>query len=674
MATVREWFTKKSLGLVPSVRPTQANMADQVEDIIENGGIAFLEAGTGTGKSLAYGVPAVLSDKRVVIATAKKALQEQLVSKDLPRITSVVKGAAYALLKGKQNYLCGLRYEEFLNSAQFANVPKPEADAFAEWVDYDRAKDGTGDLSQWNMIWQRQINVNECIKKHCPHAEGCGYVMSRSRAAEARVIVVNHALLAHDLALGGGKILGAYDVLIIDEAHQAPKFFRDAFSLNLNSRQPEVIARMLKDSDFELGEGYANTYAAIFNALPNRSDELQLDKPLTRLFGELYAQSARVYEAMEGRGLLDDGDDRDQGSISEMARIRARLRSAATMLGKVRKLCEIVLDIPPKGEGGDGEDATPNAPPAEWVRFTDRRGKDDVQVIVTPLEIGPLIAPPLLGLGGVVVTSATLATTSGMAYMAREYGLSTGQIRIKATHASPFDYENNSLLYVSSTSPDPSKRDADYYAKMCIEVHELLEASQGGAFVLCASTDDMKAIHDGIYRMTKGIMSYRLSQQTVASPELTMKWFLADPTSVLVGLKTYWEGVDVPGDYLRLVVIPRLPFPNEGDVLLKARKRAYAQQLQEANPEMTEQVAGIRAWEAFSFQEAIMDLKQGAGRLIRKEDDHGIVALLDKRAYGRTKNYSASVRNSLPHPAMSNKGEVLDILRGFGAQALAKKR
>jgi ATP-dependent DNA helicase DinG len=678
MATLREWLSNPALGLVRSVRSSQIAMAEAVDDVIANGGLAFLEAGTGTGKSFAYGLPAVLSDKRVVISTGKKALQEQLVAKDLPHLTRTVRGAGYALVKGKGNYVCELRVEEFRNSSFFLSIPNAETERFLGWLANDQSKEGVGDLSGWNLPWIHNVRVTECVKKHCPHAEGCGYVRSRERAKAARLLVVNHALLAHDLALGGGKILGEYDVLVIDEAHQAPKFFRDAFSLHLHPRQPDVIARTLKDSDFELGEDFARVYVSIFSALPNRAQELHIDATLTALFGELYAKVSRVHEAMLSRGILDDAESGESGGPSESARIRAKLRAGGMMLGKVRRLCEIVLALPPgNAPTGDAEDATPVAPPSEWVKFVEKRNRDETQVVVTPLEVGPLVAPSLLSLGGVVVTSATLATANGMEYVAREYGLSTKQIRLKSVYPSPFDYANQSALYVSGTSPDPASRNADYYARMCVEVHELCDASRGGAFVLCASTEDMEEIHNGIYKLnvlTRGPTTYRLGKQTGASPEVLVKWFLDDPTSVLVGLKTYWEGVDIPGDALRLVVIPRLPFPNRGDVILTARKRAFIERLQEENPDLDTDKAGIRAWEAFDFQEAIMDLKQGAGRLIRTETDRGIVAILDKRAYRRAKNYSHKVRAALPHPETYEKETVLQILRGFGAQALARTR
>jgi Rad3-related DNA helicase len=406
IATLRDWLSNPALGLVRSVRPSQINMAEAVADVIEKGGIAFEEAGTGTGKSFAYGLPAVLSDKRVVISTGKKALQEQLVAKDLPHLVKMVRGAAYALLKGKGNYVCELRYEEFRDSAFFSSVAQSsEMEAFQEWYARNQDDGGTGDLSGWTPPWVHNLRVTECVKKHCPHADTCGYVRSRERAKAARILVVNHALLAHDLALGGGKILGEYDVLVIDEGHQAPKFFRDAFSLYLNPRQPEVIARTLKDSDFEVGEDFARVYASIFSALPNRAQEFHLDATLQALFGELYAKVSRVHEAMAKRGLLDE-EEEASGGPSESARIRAKLRAGGMMLGKVRSLCEIVLALPRGDVPGDAEDATPRAPASEWVKFTERRNRDEIQLVVTPLEVGPLVAPSLLRLGSVVITSA----------------------------------------------------------------------------------------------------------------------------------------------------------------------------------------------------------------------------------------------------------------------------
>lgn len=655
-STLQEWFSGPEHGLVPSFRPGQLQMAEEVQAVFEEGGIAFLEAGTGTGKSLAYGLPAMLSDKRVVISTGKKALQAQLIDKDLPHLARVVRARRFVLLKGKANYACALRWDE-LKEDPGRNISELDEAKFSEWLE-----ESGGDLETATFAWAPRVKVAECVWKHCPHADACGYRQTKLAANTAEIVVVNHALLAQDLAVGGGKIFGPYDVLIIDEGHAAPKFFRDAFSLTLHPRQPEAILRLIGGTEIgdELKEGLSQIYQQLFQQLPSRGTSFEVKSVLAACFTQLYVKTRDALTALSASGVTEGEDEFLAPSGSLLARERAKLKSAAGMLQRVNKLCEIVLEIP-RLNGLDKDTA--------YVQYLERRDEGEVQVIVTPIEIGPIVAPVLQGLGSVVVTSATLSTANGMNYMANEFGFEAKQLRAARVLPSPFNYAQNSALYVSATSPDPSVRGEDYYRKMIPEIHELLTASRGGAFVLCASTDDMNAFFNGIWRAYED-RNYRMAKQGNASPDAVIKWFKADPTSVLVALKTYWEGIDIPGGCLRLVVIPRLPFPNRADVVLNARKQAYIERLMAKDDELEEDRASIRAWDAFDFQEAIMDLKQGAGRLIRSAEDTGIVAILDKRAYGRTKGYSAKVRAALPHPSTSDKAGILDILEGFAEQAL----
>jgi len=645
VTTIRDWLTNPQLGLVPSVRESQVRMAEAVEKIFAEGGIAFIEAGTGTGKSVGYGLPSVLLDRRVVISTAKKGLQEQLIGKDLPHISRTVQNTAYAILMGKTNYVCDLRMEEFFGSN---DVPEDAKDVI-------RNLEG-GEIKEVNYPWLYNIRVNECVRAHCPNSGSCGYVDARARALNAKVLVVNHALLAHDLAMGGGKVLGKYDTLVIDEGHQAPGFFREAFSLSMNLHQPETISRLLKETDFEMGEQFTTAYHSLFANFSNRAGEFQITETISAILANIYVQAKKVHEAMVAKGLLgeEEGADFVPGSHG-MARARAKLKAGGTILGRVRKLCAILLNL----EGEEGVED-------EWVRYTEKRGKDEMHLIVTPLEVGPLVAPALLGLKSVVVTSATLATANGMGFISREYGLAQSQITTQMVLPSPFNYAEQSALYVSRTAPDPAARGDTYYDKMCEEIHALLAASLGGAFVLCASNDDMNALHVGLYRKYHP-MPYRLGIQNGASPESTVAWFKQDPKSVLIGLKTFWEGIDIPGDALRLVIIPRLPFPPRGDVVLNARKKGFIAKMVEN--EVEEKDASIRAWDAFDFQIAILDVKQGAGRLIRTATDKGVVAILDKRAQGRTKGYSHKVRGALPHPQTENKEGILQVLAHFAKLA-----
>lgn len=617
---------------------------------LDGDGRYLLDDFTVTHNSYAYGLPAVMSNKRVVISTATKGLQEQLATNDLPRLASLVRPVRHSLLKGKSNYSCALRWKEYQSSTAYASIPPHERADFEAWM-----LDGGGDLGGWSIPWVHNARVAECVKKHCPHAGECAYVDAKLRAQGAQILIVNHALLAHDLALGGGKLFGPYEAVILDEGHKAPKFFRDAFSLNLSPRQPEYINRILKDTDFEMGEQFGRLYDMIFTALPPRGGELRLDDDMRKYFAELYTMSKRVHEAMQSRGLLDSEDDGPQGGAGSFAASeRAKLQSAGAMLGKVRQLCEVVLEV--------GIDAS------EWIQYSEKRDGNDKSLTVTPLEIGPLIAPALLGIGKVVVTSATLSTPNGMSYMAYEFGLSERQIRIKKVLPSPFNYPKQSALYISSTSPDPSTRGDGYYDRMIEEIHELLTASQGGAFVLCASRDDMEALHNRIYRKFAPL-PYRLGMQSTGSVESTVKWFRESQKSVLMGLQSYWEGVDIPGNNLRLVIIPRIPFPNRGDVILTARKRKYVEDLME-NTDADQRSAEVRAWDAFDFQEAAMHFKQGAGRVIRTETDKGIVAVLDRRAKGREKAYSPKIRGLIPHPQTEDKVGILKVLRFWADEAL----
>jgi ATP-dependent DNA helicase DinG len=645
-------------------------MARIVEETLlrEQGQIVFLEAGTGTGKSFAYLIPALLSGKRVVISTAKKALQNQLVEKDLPFLCGKIKETSYALLKGKNNYACTLRFKELVTNDAYKRLPQYERTMVEEWMETSVYNDLSELIPPFTL--DGQIRVAECVRKSCPHAENaCGYVDARDKALGAQIVVVNHALLAYDLSLGGGKILGKYDALVIDEAHQAPKFFREAFSLKLHHKHPEAIRRLFDGTEFEPHEILDGIYNAIFTSVPPKNDKLELTSSLAQVFDDLHGELDRIYSKLSAKGLLDE-DEPTESAGGVVASARAKLKAGATLIDKTRKLAKIVLGRHViRDEEGDviGGDDT------EYLCYVEKRGRGDVpEIIVTPIEVGPLIAPALLGVGRVVVTSATLATANGMDYMAREYGLNPSQISVKTVLPSPFDYKARSTAYISATAPDPSGRGDDYYAAMSAEIHELLCASRGGAFILCASYEDMNQLADGCRDLLrsgpKGEASPYIIATQAGSPDATLDWFRKTPRGALFAVKTFWEGVDLPGLGLRLVVIPRLPFPNAGDVVLRARKGLIIERLTDQGYE--EKRAQIQTWDAFDFQEALMDLKQGAGRLIRAETDMGVVALLDKRAYASTKGYSGKVRNALPMPSTYDKAPVLKFLSVLASQVV----
>lgn len=660
-----DWLNNTEAGIARSVRPGQVNMTRLVEETLmsEEGGIAFLEAGTGTGKSFAYLIPAILSGKRVVISTAKKTLQNQLVEKDLPFLCGKIKSVPFALLKGKNNYACALRAHELAATDTYKHLPVFERDAFEAWME----NSVYGDLSELipPFTLENFVRVSECVRKSCPHAENaCGYIAAREKAIKAKILVVNHALLAYDLSVGGGKILGEYDALVIDEAHQAPAYFREAFSLKMHHKHPEVLRRMFDGTEFEPHPMLDAVYNAIFTTVPPISAPIKLTESLAQMFADLSGELERVHGKLSAKGLFSDDDAEPEGGVNGgvAAATRAKLKAGAALVAKTRKLAQIILG---RHVQRDEEGEVIGGDETRYLCYVDKRGRGEVpDIVVTPVEVGPLVAPALIGAKRVVVTSATLTTANGMEYMAREYGLHASQLTAKAVLASPFDYKGRSTAYISATSPDPSGRGDDYYAAMAQEVHELLVASRGGAFVLCASYEDMNNLADGcrdlLRQAPRGTTSPYIIGTQAGAPEATLEWFRKTPRAALFAVKTFWEGVDLPGLGLRQVIIPRLPFPNAGDIVLRARKADIIERLTDQGYEQKR--AEIQAWDSYDFQAAIMDLKQGAGRLIRAETDMGVVAVLDKRAYANTKGYSGKVRAALPMPSTYDKARVLAFL------------
>jgi ATP-dependent DNA helicase DinG len=662
--TAREWLEDPSKGIARMTRPQQLRLTDIAEDIFlsEKGGIAFVEAPTGCGKSFAYLTPALLSGKRVIVSTAKKTLQHQLRDKDLPFLTGKLFAEGpkppYALLKGKANYVCKLRAEEFL-AHQAHTHTKATVDAFAAWIRGQPGTDPVADLSvMGNLGFEYAVRVQECIQAKCPHRSNCGYRDVRVAAGFAKVLVVNHALLAYDLQMGGGKILGA--ALVLDEAHQFPGYAEKAFSLQISGRQADTLERLLDGSPVVSPDSLKWSYDAVFKALPTQSATVALDPRLTAALNSLQ-DDLQSLKGQLSRFVKIDGDSEgvttadDSNYTSEdeaTARAHGKLTVAATIVTRAMSAISILF----------GESKVT----ADYLPFVERRGRD-VELILTPIDVGAMIAPALLGVGRVVATSATLATSNHFQLSCRKFGLNPNQLKYQEILGSPFPYEKLSALYVNPT-PDPAGLDKHgTLALRAAESHELLQASRGGGFVLCASNEDMNGIFDLL--MARPGRHYEMARQVqTVNVEALLEWFKSNPTHVLLGVKTLWEGVDVQGLGLRVVIIPRIPFPNRGDIMLQARKDRYIRRKVENGTAMRS--AEIQSFTDFDLQEALMDLKQGGGRLIRSETDMGVVALLDPRAAGGAKQYSGTVRAAFPHPQTYDKAGILGFLKVLADRAI----
>lgn len=658
-----EWLTDSAKGIAKTVRPAQVRMATIVEEVLADKGFAMIEAGTGTGKSFAYLIPAILSGKRVVISTAKKALQKQLRDNDLPFLLKQLGSATtFGSLKGKNNYVCQLRLEDFAKGDAVGRYSRADFEAFQAWAEHDEF--GEIDDYPFDVDFAGHVRVSECVSKHCDYAADCGYRKAKNKAGVANIVIVNHALLAFDLAMGGGKIVGKYDAVIIDEAHQAAKYFREAHTCRIHLKQPEALHKLLQDSGLRVPETLEGRVVDFLNRLPERGLVRQNNAAIETAMA-VYRDLGQVKQQLIAEGAWStapgEGDD-DDNSLRD-AKELSRLRAAATVTQRMLKACEVCVDKLDVKLDDDGAEVLTAQDYVMYVETKMMRGEPQKEFVATPIEIGPLVLPALKKIGTAVFTSATLSTGGTFDYMCREFGFRPDEIKVKEAVPLAFDYKRNACLYVSGTTVEYKREVRQEYWDTCAaEMHDLLVASKGGAFVLCSSYEDMTAFFDRL--AAKKNANYVMRSQT-GNVDALIDWFRATPNSVILGVKSIWEGVDIPGRALRLVVIPRLPFPNPDDPVFTARKAKYIAARMRAGAE--QKAADIGAWQHYDLQEAIMDFKQGAGRLIRRETDMGVVAVLDRRLFANTKRYGGTVRGSIPHPPTYDLNATKGLL-----QALSK--
>lgn len=656
------WLSDPGKGLVRNVRQGQIRMAKHVEACVEEGGIVIVQGGTGTGKGMASLVPLCASGKvkRAVYSTAKKTLQRQILD-DIPVVAERVRARRYAKRVGKGNYACAVRAEEFREEQAHRFDPAQVAEFFA-WMgttDYD-------ELSEYGykLPFESSVRVSECLKHKCPKRRECGYLASIQAAKEAEILVVNHALLAYDLAVGGGKVLGQYDALIIDEAHQATESFRSAHTLRWHPAQARSLEFGMKvDPRLKFPQELHEIYKEIGHHLNATRDGVfrVLGRDTEEPFRDMRDTLTDVKEQLISYGLWsepsgeDSADEEDEQELSpEEARARARTRVVASQVSRLLKLTKVLLAEPETQYDPETGDALAHGKEGvEYLTYVECQKEGPSELVVTPIEVGPLVAPGLRKIGKVVITSATIATGNNpevaFDYTMRQFGLTDSMLRAKDIVPSPFDYKNCSVLYVDKTAPlKPSGAGAreglgDWFKNIGARIHKFLLASKGGAFILCASREDLDGIAEALRNYTTD--EYRLGIQE-RSDDASVAWFKENPRSVLLGLKSLWEGVDVPGMGLRLVIVPRLPFPNQGDVLLQTRKERYGRTLvrQGISPDKL----GYRTFSAFDVNICAQELAQGFGRLIRREGDMGTAVCLDPRL--ATKPYAGILQASIPIP------------------------
>ena len=592
------------------VRDGQRVMAEAVADAIESGRHLVVQAGTGTGKTLAYLVPAVVTGARVVVATATKALQDQLAGKDLPFLDAHVGGFSWAILKGRSNYVCRQRVAELLDDRQgrldVAN-DDPGLTAVLEWANEteigDRAELA---LEPRAAVWDTvSVGSDECPgASKCPKGETCFAEGARRRAAEADVIVVNTHLYGTHIA-AGGVVLPPHDLVVLDEAHRVEEVVSSTSGSELTSGRISAAAyavgRVIAD------DALVTDILAISARIADVLDDLvgqRLDPPPSRLVDQLTQLRTKLDAASAAlKGV-------PESNVDVVAR---RNRASQQLLG----LSEAILraSVVPTGS-------------VAWVEG--RPGS--AQLRIAPIDVAGLLEELLWRETTAVLCSATIPPK-----LPTRLGLPMGNTT-EIDVGSPFDYEANAVLYCATHLPDPRQERADAVHD---EIAALIEAAGGRTMALFTS---WKAMQAAVEALRPRLDTPVLAQGEQPKPAL-LSAFTDEPAASLFATMSFWEGVDVPGPSLSCVIIDKLPFARPDDPLLEARR---------------EQV-GRRAFELIDLPRASTLLAQGAGRLIRTAEDTGVVAVLDPRL--ATAGYRWDLIRSLPPMRRTkDRAEVLALL------------
>ena len=622
-------FAREVPGFVP--REVQMAMAEAVAAAIDERHTLIAEAGTGTGKTFAYLVPALLSGKRVIVSTGTKALQDQLFHRDLPRVRSVL-GArlSAALLKGRANYLCLHRLEQARTEGQFASRQQvSDLQRIHAWSTSTRHGDRAelAELAEDSPLWPRVTSTTDnCLGSECAFFNDCFVVKARRAAQEADVVVVNHHLLFADLAIkqeGFGEILPGAHAFILDEAHQVPELAGQFFSVSLSARQ---LAELVRDTIAECG-----AVTGVLGIL----------QPLTEAITTAVRKLRLAMDGFPGRAALK--------------RIERDAEVEAGIEGLRLALEALVNGLAPHNERSRGLDSVHERAQSALARLNqlmDGSARDSVHwyelsaqgfsLHSTPLDL----AQPLRELreqshAAWIFTSATLSIAGDFTHFARQLGLDDPHT---VCLQSPFDYQRQALAYLPAGLPEPN---TDTHTERVVEaVIPVLAASQGRAFLLFTS-------HRALRRAAELLadrVPWPLFVQGSAPRHQLLEEFRASGNGVLLGAASFWEGVDVAGDALSVVVIDKLPFAAPDDPVLAARLETLRE-------------AGLKPFFDWQIPNAVIALKQGAGRLIRDIHDRGVLVLCDPRL--TSKGYGRIFLASLPD--MPRTTDIGAVQAFFGA-------
>ena len=595
-------------------RRAQQEMAARIEQVLADYSAFIAESGTGTGKTFAYLVPALLSGKKILISTGTRHLQDQLFHRDLPFIREALAvPVTTALLKGRTNYLCRHHLERAEMESRFAGKrDQTKLTRLREWAGRTQRGDiaEVKDISEDSELWPHVTSTaDNCLGSDCAHYDECFVNRARREALAADVVIVNHHLFFADLALreeGFGQLLPGVEAVIFDEAHQLPEVASNFFSLSLSSHQVVSLCRDTIAEDIKEHSGVGGLPAAVqhvekaaadfrlaFGVEPRRDSWSRLDnaKAIHQALAELRSRLTTLVAALEAAAAKGQG-------LANCA------RRASDLLDRLMTISD--------------------NPPPDYVAWfeTSARG---FTLYLTPLDIAASFRQYAgAGKKSWIFTSATLAINKNFSHFQAQLGLEEAATGL---WDSPFDYARQTLMYIPPRLPEPAA--PDYTERVIDAALPVLRASRGRAFILFTSHRALKLAAARL----RDVLDYPLLVQGDAPRSEMLRRFRAAGNAILLGTGSFWEGVDVRGEALSCVIIDKLPFASPDDPVLQARAAAMEQ-------------AGRSPFMEYQLPEAVIALKQGVGRLIRDENDRGVLMLCDPRLL--SKGYGRIFLASLP--------------------------
>ncbi len=622
-------FTDAVSGFSP--REQQQALANEVADAIDNQHILIAEAGTGTGKTFAYLVPALQSNKRVIISTGTKTLQDQLFKKDIPVVRDALKRPiSVALLKGRANYLCQYRQELAESEGRFSSRAEVgQLKKITSWA--KRTK--SGDIAEVTsvpedaLIWSKVTSTSDnCLGKECAFFNDCFLQKARRKAQDSDIIVVNHYLLFADMAIketGFSEILPSADAFLIDEAHQIPEIASDYFGVSFSSRQ---IMDLVRDTEVEFlrEAGEQKKFIETLDLLKKSIQDLRLSFGLDpmRVAWDQYKNEGKISILMEN---IDSLLKELKAKLEPLAE---RGKGLENCLNRVEEIIES-FELFEKADDG-----------TENVQWLETFTKAFI-LRTTPLDISKAFQDQLEKYSAAwVFTSATLTVGGSFEHFQHQLGIENAETLLVG---SPFEYKKNSVLYSPKGMPDPNS--FDYTDAILDDVTDLINECGGKTFLLFTS---YRSLNIAAERLEDELSFPLLVQGTTSRTEL-LKRFRELGNAVLLGTGSFWEGIDVKGEALSLVVIDKLPFSSPGDPVMQARINSINR-------------SGGNAFMDYQLPKAVIALKQGVGRLIRDDHDKGVMVISDPRLL--TKSYGKKFIDSLPPMAKTRDREkVLGFIR-----------